>query len=248
MRGYTHIHTHTLQDRARPVAHRAAPLPPGGICSVVNLCSRASLWDQKEAGLQLRSHSCLHLYSLPYPTSLTLNKSVERESPSLVLLLGTWPNAEPYRTEKWDWAGRRDQEGMEDEGEGGWCLVLTGSRGCRQTQEAVSPVGGEFHAPLSSGCVGPSSEVWPRVQTKAIRPISPLNPTLFGHPESWRHLGTMPKAWSLVFLHDSEASPESSHLPFFNPRGSSCGPSCMWLFPRRLCTHRERCMENRGSS
>ena len=47
----------------------------------------------------------------------------------------------------------------------------------------MSPVGGEFRAPLSSDCVGPSSEVWPRVKAEAIRPISPLNPHTLRAPQ-----------------------------------------------------------------
>ena len=68
LRGHTQTHTHTHRHTHAPgpsSAHRPAPLSPEGICSVVNLCSRASPCDQKTASLQLRSLSCLDLYYLP---------------------------------------------------------------------------------------------------------------------------------------------------------------------------------------
>lgn len=70
LRGHTQTHTH-IHTPGPSSARGPAPLPPEGICSVMNLCSRASLWNQKKASLQLRSLSCLDLYSLPCPASLT---------------------------------------------------------------------------------------------------------------------------------------------------------------------------------
>lgn len=181
----------------------------------MNVYSGASLWDQKEASLQPRPHSCLDFCSLPHAASLSssinyLNKnlclhSVSRE-PSL--------QQEPYRPEKWDWEGRMGWA-RGRHGEGGRCV----RHGLRWGWE-------ELRAPLNSVVSGPA----------VMRPFSPSphwTPYPSGTPSVGGTRGHTQGMGTGIPGQQCAASPDSSSPPFLIPRGT-CHCSFLHVTPLEL--------------